>query len=255
MIKVPRSRADADSVTVLSKVRRSPANVADATVRFTSEQLQEIVDAEGDAQVLLAPAGDALHVTHANHLAAALLQGSDRLPEIRTISTTCRTVWADGRPVNLTNIPWPGEHRWFDVRIRRLYGRVSAVFTDVTQRHDSQDALIDSQCRYRLLAENAGDLVFQVRGKRLEWVSTSVHELLGWDQPDIVGRRVVELVHPQDRDVVVEACGNTTEPTRFEARFKHRDGEWIWVSVLMRPAQDLGGCMARVGSGRAIVQG
>lgn len=241
-------------MTVLNKVRRGVPAGGPAVSTFGDAQLQQIVDAELDAQVLIHPRGDLLYVTHANASAETLLQGADTLPEMRSVAMTCRSVWNDGRPVNLTNVLWPGDHRWYDVRVRRLYGRVSVVFTDVTKRHESQDALIDSQGRYRLLAENAGDLVFQVKGKRLEWVSTSVRELLGWDQTDVIGHRVIDFVHPQDRLIVLEACEAVGHGTAFEARFKHCNGSWVWVSVLMRPAEELGGGTARIGSCRAMVE-
>lgn len=211
-------------------------------------QLQQIVDAELDAQVLLVPRGEAMHVSHANQAAEALLGRVDEFPEIRAVTATCRSVWADGRPVNLTNVLWIGGRRWYDVRVRRLYGRVSVTLVDVTSRHDSHDALIDSQGRYRLVAENAGDLVFQVKGKRLEWVSTSVRDLLGWDQTDVIGQRVIDLVHPEDRHKVLEACDIIGQVERFEARFRHSNGSWVRVSVLMRPAEELGGGVARIGS-------
>ncbi len=240
-------------MTVLNKVRRG-APVPPVAGPFTDAQLQHIVDAELDAQVLLVPGADGLRVTHANAAARTLLGETGALPDLRSVALTCRSVWEDGRPVNLTNVLWPGDHHWYDIRVRKLYGRVSVVFTDVTKRHESQDALIDSQCRYRLLAENAGDLVFQIRGKRLEWVSASVADLLGWDQTDVIGHRVIDVIHPQDRDGVLQACEIAEHPTAFEARFRHRNGSWIWMSVLIRPAMDLGGGLARIGSGRVMVE-
>jgi PAS domain S-box-containing protein len=239
---------------VLNKVRRGVSVNGSSNSAFSDAQLQQIVDAELDAQVLLLPRGDSLQVSQANQAAEVLLGTVEEFPAVRAVIETCRSVWADGRPVNLTNVLWPGDRRWYDVRVRRLYGRVSVIFADVTKRHDSQDALIDSQGRYRLLAENAGDLVFQIKGKRLEWVSTSVQDLLGRDQTDVIGQRVIDLVHPEDRRRVLQACEITGQPARFEARFKHRNGSWVRVSVLMRPAEELSGGMARIGSCRTLAE-
>lgn len=219
---------------------------------FSPDQLQQIVESEPDAQILVKPIADELRITHANEAARDLLGDPVAMPDVRVIVSSCWSSWREGANSTLTDIRWPGMHRWFDVRVRALYGQVCLTFTDVTQRHDATDALMDSQCRYRLLAENAGDLVFQVRGKRVEWVSSSVRQLLGWDQSEIVGRRVAELVHPEDRASVMEACEIDAKAARYDARFRHRDGSWLWLSVAMRPAQDLGGCTARIGSGRAI---
>lgn len=219
---------------------------------FDDETLQQIVDAELDAQVLLIPEADRFQVKVLNGAGRALLGEPPNLPDIGAVTWACRDVWESGRPVNLTDILWPHDRRWYDVRIRRVFGVLSVVLTDVTRRHEARDALLDSQCRYRFLAENAGDLVFQVRGRRLEWVSRSVHELLGWDQAEVVGQRVTELVHPDDSDVVVQACSVSGGPAVIEARFRRQDGTWVWLSVEMRPAEDLGGDVARVGSCRAM---
>ena len=251
-VKDQRHPADSKNVTVVNRVRRGVSVNGSSSSAFSEAQLQQIVDAELDAQVLLLPRGERLQISHANKAAEALLGRVDEFPELRAVAATCRSVWVDGRAVNLMNVMWPGGHRWYDVRIRRLYGRVSVTFVDVTKRHDSQDALIDSQGRYRLLAENAGDLVFQVKGKRLEWVSTSVRDLLGWDQTEVIGQRVIDLVHPEDRRKVQEACDVVGQAQRFDARFRHSNGSWVWVSVLMRPAQELGGGVARIGSCRSL---
>lgn len=219
---------------------------------FTDDQLQSIVDAELDAQVLCVVDGDDLVITHANEVARQLLGDVSALPVVGALPWACQEVWAGGRGVNLTDVLWPGERRWVDMRVRHLYGRVSVVFTDVTTRHQERVALLDSQCRFRLLAENAGDLVFAVRGRRVEWVSASIRELLGWEQSDVVGRRIVDLVHPYDHEHVVNACCEATAPTTFEARFRRHHGEYVRLSVEMRPAVDLGGGVARVGSCRQV---
>lgn len=216
------------------------------------DQLQVIVDAELDSQVLLVPHGDQWHVSHANLSARSLLGQNLRLPAVGAIVAGCRSVWDDGVPINLADVHWPGEQRWFDVRIRALYARVSLTLIDVTLQHLSREALMDSQCRYRLLAENAGDLVFKVSGGRLEWISASVRELLGWDQTDVIGRRVDEFVHPDDQECVRSACELTGGPMIYEARFRHRAGTWVVLSVEMRQAEDLVGYVIRVGSARAL---
>ncbi len=218
---------------------------------FDDTTLQAIVDAEPDPQVLVLPSGSELLITQANDAAMRLLGGC--LPEVALIDWACREVWDSGAAETLNDLLWPGaDHQWFDVRIRRLFGRISVTFTDVTRRHDAQDALLDSQCRYRLLAENAGDVVFQISGGRLEWVSGSVREVLGWEQADIVGRRVTDLLHPDDRDNCVAALRLSSGAAIIEARFLRRDRSWMWLSVEIRAAEDLGGSVSRVGSCRVM---
>jgi diguanylate cyclase (GGDEF)-like protein/PAS domain S-box-containing protein len=67
------------------------------------------------------------------------------------------------------------------------------------------------------------------------WVDPNVPRILGWSAEDLVGRRALEIVHPQDQEA---AIGNwidmlhTPGPGRpLRLRHQHRDGHWVWLEV------------------------
>jgi diguanylate cyclase (GGDEF)-like protein/PAS domain S-box-containing protein len=70
-------------------------------------------------------------------------------------------------------------------------------------------------------------------------VITSIDEattgILGWSPEELVGRRTLELVHPEDQDRAIENWMEMLSAPgvvhRWRGRHQHRDGSWIWFEV------------------------
>ena len=56
---------------------------------------------------------------------------------------------------------------------------------------------------------------------------------LGYDEGELIGRRGIELVHPDDRERTLEEARRLTVPgvevVNFENRFLHRDRSHRWL--------------------------
>ena len=143
-----------------------------------------------------------------------------------------------------------------DGRVRRLLGTVRDV-TDETfssaAREQAHAALASSEARYRLLAENASDVVWQIGpGGNVDWVSESVRGVLGWAPEDVVGHRASEFLHPDDlgqRRSLARILAGDTGPQDF--RLRRADGTYLWMASSLHPAETAEG-MALVGSLRSI---
>jgi diguanylate cyclase (GGDEF)-like protein/PAS domain S-box-containing protein len=131
---------------------------------------------------------------------------------------------------------------------------VYAAARDVTAQVEAEAALARSQEAYRLLAENASDVVWRAANDGLlEWVSPSVTTVMGWSPADLVGRLITDFVHPDDLPGVSTAGRAAAGGDRvsFEARYRCRDGAYRWLDVTARPVRDpVGQVVGRVGSCR-----
>jgi diguanylate cyclase (GGDEF)-like protein/PAS domain S-box-containing protein len=117
----------------------------------------------------------------------------------------------------------------------------------------------ESELRYRMLADNSGDLVMRIRpnGDR-QYVSPSVKELLGWDIEDFMKPRP-DLIHPDDRERIAEVVthlrtrGGATTATY---RLQHKDGHYLWIEAFARlvASPDDDGSMEIIYTGRDVTQ-
>ncbi|QXC62143.1 EAL domain-containing protein [Aquihabitans sp. G128] len=108
----------------------------------------------------------------------------------------------------------------------------------------TEEALAESERRYRLLATNATDLVIRanVMG-RITYVSPSVAAVLGYDARDLIDTSVIDLVHPDDRARTQQAMADGlgtghAAPTCFVCRSRGANGTWIWTETMSRPIFD-----------------
>ena len=124
----------------------------------------------------------------------------------------------------------------------RLGDGIVALGRDVTERIRNRRMLEDSERRFHMLAENAGDAVFYGTLDGILWVSPSVESLLGWKQEELIGTQALDLVHPDDRHLIIAARERYRpgSSTRTRVRLRRRDGATLWVETMARliPALD-----------------
>jgi len=66
-------------------------------------------------------------------------------------------------------------------------------------------------------------------------IDDATTEILGWSAEEMVGRRSLEFIHPDDQEPAIEAwiemlaTPGPGKPTRM--RHKRRDGSWLWVEI------------------------
>jgi PAS domain S-box-containing protein len=95
--------------------------------------------------------------------------------------------------------------------------------------------LARTEAERRLLADHATELIarYDERGTCL-YASPASRRLLGYEPEELVARAGAELLHPEDRHLLARARAARSE-TIFQARLRHKAGDYIWVEVLLRP--------------------
>ncbi len=107
---------------------------------------------------------------------------------------------------------------------------------DVTDQVEAEAASSASEAHYRMLADNATDVVLHTTATTglIDWASPSASAILGFAPEELVGRRVVDLMHPDDharvRGLIRTSLAAGLLTGRTEARFLRADGSWMWMS-------------------------
>ena len=113
-------------------------------------------------------------------------------------------------------------------------------------RRRSDEALRQSEDRYRRLVDLSPDAVFIVQAGRVLLVNPAGVRLIGArDASEVVGKPVFELIHPDDRETVlgrIDEVFSGERPTIFqERRYTRFDGKIIDVEVASTLYPDPGG--------------
>ncbi len=115
---------------------------------------------------------------------------------------------------------------------------------DITETRRAEEALRESEERFRIATEIASDLIYEwdVKNRRMEWIG-DVDEHLGCEPGEFP--RTVEAwelaLHPSDHDRVMAAIElhlATGEPLHEEYRIRHKDGEFRYWTDSRRPLRD-----------------
>jgi PAS domain S-box-containing protein len=133
-----------------------------------------------------------------------------------------------------------GEVRWW----RGMAKPVSAsedelvfngVFIDIMAQKEAEAALVESEQRFRVLADHATDLVsLHTPDGVFLYVSPSSINLLGYCPEELIGRTSFDLIHPDDREQVRQTLAEIHERGTISAtyRLRHRNGDWLWFETM-----------------------
>lgn len=116
-------------------------------------------------------------------------------------------------------------------------------FEDVTEAHLSRERVSASERLYRLLAENASDVVVHLREGTISWISPSVANVLGGEKQDWIGERLRNYIHPFDLRAYDESLDRASagEATMRRTRICTHDGQYHWIEAHFAPFRDESG--------------
>ena len=116
---------------------------------------------------------------------------------------------------------------------------VIAVSRDVTEARAHSERLRQSEEHFRMLVEQASDVVMLVRmDGDVGYVSPSAARVLGWYPGDGALRSLLMLSHPDDvaalRAAMLGALRSADHPAVVQFRARHRDGNWRRLEAALR---------------------
>ena len=113
---------------------------------------------------------------------------------------------------------------------------IQGLFRDITDELQAEEALRDSEARFRTAFENAsvGITLVDLDGTYLE-VNRTMAAMIGYEPQELVGKKVVDFIFPGDlgrREEFVRALAEERLAAgEQERRFLHRDGTIVWVHI------------------------
>lgn len=205
--------------------------------RFANRSVEELVGWGAEA---LASFGDRLldtilHADDAARVEAHFEQLRDAADGV-TLPIRYRMRTPDGSFRWLESRDTPFE-RGPDGRTRLILG----VATDATERVAEEERLRSSEERFRLLAENARELIcLHEPDGRYRYVSPVARRLLGYDPESLVGQDPYGLFHPEDaerirREAHEPALEAATDPPTVRYRLRRADGTYALLETTTVP--------------------
>ncbi len=131
--------------------------------------------------------------------------------------------------------------RYFEVShnpIRTMGGEIIGVAVlakDQTERKRAEEALRESEEKYRLLVENSQQGILVLQDGKLQYANPRAVQHSGYSLPELTSRPFLELVHPEDRAMVGDRYTKRLKgeeiPEIYQFRFLNKQGRVQWVEV------------------------
>lgn len=109
---------------------------------------------------------------------------------------------------------------------------------EIAERRRIEEALRESEEKYRELVENISDAIYTVDpGGRVNYVSPSIEPLLGYHPSELVGRQIQEFVYPEDMPKLAESFQGLLAGTSQESEYRilSKSGELRCMRTSSRP--------------------
>ena len=164
-------------------------------------------------------------------LPSELIDAPEAVQELRAGKTSYRV-----RRIRLRT----GLHKIAEVSSRMLPdGKIQAILRDITDKTESELALVASEYRFRTLAEHAPVGIFETNliGDII-YVNEKITEYTGASRDELMGQSWIKFIHKDDRDFIPEEwklLKDLRQDSRKEIRFLHKSGAIVWTQAKTIP--------------------
>jgi len=153
----------------------------------------------------------------------------DERIELRLVSRSGEVIWV--------------EVYEFPIEISEGKYRGMGISVDITERRKAEEALRQSEERYRLIAENMSDVIWIMDlNLRYQYVSPSIEHTRGFTVDEAMGMMARDYISEESLKIVTKRLADELElekiggadpdrVTTMELEVKKKDGSWIWIEV------------------------
>ncbi|WP_228058198.1 adenylate/guanylate cyclase domain-containing protein [Nostoc sp. LEGE 12447] len=120
-----------------------------------------------------------------------------------------------------------------DKDLLKMMGSIGSQIAQFIKRKQAEDALIESEERYRDLFENANDLILSVNVYgRFSYVNLAWQETLGYSEAEIANMTIFDIIHPEFKQECWQRFYRVLSGEKFDqvkAAFVTKDGQTIFL--------------------------
>jgi len=130
-------------------------------------------------------------------------------------------------------------HSELEVRIEERTSELSQandiLRQEILERERIEEALRESEDKYSVLVSRAGEGVFVAQDDRPILVNPACSKLTGYSEEELLSRPFSELIHPDDRGMILRIYGKRLQgdkvPDSYSFRVLTKDGPVKWIHL------------------------
>jgi diguanylate cyclase (GGDEF)-like protein/PAS domain S-box-containing protein len=138
-----------------------------------------------------------------------------------------QTLTGEKNQISLTWLVAPGHEE--------TLSKVLVAIVDITGRKRAEEALRESELKYRQVVENATEAIFVAQGGAIVFANAMTTAVIGYSNEELIVRSFTEFVHPDDRRMVLERYRARMKgeelPVAYEFRVIQKDGAVRWAEL------------------------
>jgi len=138
-----------------------------------------------------------------------------------------------------------GTSIYTSITSRLVYGKdgevshFDSIILDITEQKLTEEALRESEDKYRNLIEESFDGIFIQRDQNIIFANKRLNEMLGYGEGELIGQKHWVVYHPDYQKLTREraqARMRGEEVTRrYEVKLQRKDGSWFYGEINARP--------------------
>ncbi len=126
---------------------------------------------------------------------------------------------------------------------------ILGISRDITERKKAQKALISSEQKYKILADNMSDIiwVFDIQNNKFSYISPSIKDLTGYEVRQVMNKNLGDIITENSLSVLNHRIENLTKNKPKELsiddrkvilQYKHKHGDLFWAECVINKIKD-----------------